>query len=635
MIVKAGLTIIKRDQTRPCLEVEGTGKPMREKGDARVPELQFKGKEFVYNHHLTVPFRPLETDATKGIGAPALDGNLIIHGDNLHALKALLPTHAGKVDCIFIDPPYNTGNEGWAYNDNVNSPMIREWLAANPIGLEDGLRHDKWACMMWPRLKLLHELLAEDGSLWMTLDDNEAHRAISILEEIFGPDQHEATIAWEKRFTRSNNASRFSSSKDWLIVFRKSETFRPNREPREGDGGIGYGNADNDPRGDWTSVSYVNPVAKSERPNLVYEIENPFTCNWVEHETNAWKFSPETNARHVAENRLWWGIDGNLTYPRLKVFLSDGIVPVDLWKHDFAGTTDQAYAELAAIMGRGAFETIKPTKLIRRVIELATKKDSLILDSFAGSGTTAHAVLAANTRDGGNPRFILVEGEDYADRLTAERVRRVINGYAFTGTQREELLREPITMTKLKQANSLLEQVQRIETLDGPRYDRIKSTVKDGALIVTGERDVKERTPGLGGGFTYCTLGAPIEMDAILTGKALPSVEAMAGLLWHTATAKPFDAAGMTTAPDLGDGALRLGEMAGRTYWLFYKPDLDWLKSADAALTLTRARAIGALPGEHLVFAPAKFVSRELLGREKLTVDYAPLPFALYRLETA
>lgn len=151
-----------------------------------MPELQFKGKEFVYNHHLTVPFRPLEPDAAKGIGAPALDGNLIIHGDNLHALKALLPTHAGKVDCIFIDPPYNTGNEGWAYNDNVNSPMIREWLEANPIGLEDGLRHDKWACMMWPRLKLLHELLAEDGMIFVAIDEHEAQRLECLLEDIFG-----------------------------------------------------------------------------------------------------------------------------------------------------------------------------------------------------------------------------------------------------------------------------------------------------------------------------------------------------------------------------------------------------------------------------------------------------------------
>lgn len=149
-------------------------------------ELFFKGKEFVYNHHLAVPHRPLVVDAAKSVGEPDLSGNLIIQGDNLHALKSLLPHYAGKVDCIFIDPPYNTGNENWSYNDRVNAPMIKEWLDNNPVGVEDGLRHDKWCAMMWPRLKLLHELLAEDGSFWMTLDDNEAHRGKLLLDEIFG-----------------------------------------------------------------------------------------------------------------------------------------------------------------------------------------------------------------------------------------------------------------------------------------------------------------------------------------------------------------------------------------------------------------------------------------------------------------
>jgi adenine-specific DNA-methyltransferase len=288
-------------------------------------------------------------------------------------------------------------------------------------------------------------------------------------------------------------------------------------------------------------------------------------------------------------------------------------------------------------MGAGAFPTPKPVELIGRILRIAANNpESLVLDSFAGSGTTAHAVLAANARDSGNRRFILVEGEDYADTLTAERVRRVINGYSFTGTQREELLREALTYSKLRNANALLERVQGIETLDGPKFDRIAKTVRDGALIVTGERAVEETTPGLGGDFTYCALGEPIEMNAILSGTALPDEAAMAGLLWHTATATPLAADTMAEAPDIGEGISRLGQFAGRTYWLIYRPDLDWLKSAEAALSLTKARAIAATAtGNHLVFAPAKFVSRELLSREKLDIDYAPLPFALYRLETA
>ena len=166
-----------------------------------MPELQFKGKEFVYNHHLTVPFRPLEMQADKGIGAPRLDGNLIIHGDNLHALKALLPTHAGKVDCIYIDPPYNTGNEGWAYNDNVNSPMIKEWLSANPVGVEDGLRHDKWCAMMWPRMKLLWELLAQHGVLAVSLNDVEDAKFRLLMDEIASDAAYLGTVVWKTRNT--------------------------------------------------------------------------------------------------------------------------------------------------------------------------------------------------------------------------------------------------------------------------------------------------------------------------------------------------------------------------------------------------------------------------------------------------
>lgn len=189
-------------------------------------ELHFKGKEFVYNHHLAVPFRPLVPHPDKGIGDVALDGNLIVQGDNLHALKALLPIYAGKVDCIFIDPPYNTGNEGWSYNDNVNAPMIREWLQSNPIGIDDGLRHDKWCAMMWPRLRTLHELLAEDGSLWITLDDNEGQRGKLILDEIFGEDGFVASIAWEARYSVSNDAS-ISNSHNYVLVYSKApETWK-------------------------------------------------------------------------------------------------------------------------------------------------------------------------------------------------------------------------------------------------------------------------------------------------------------------------------------------------------------------------------------------------------------------------
>ena len=185
-----------------------------------MPELNFKGKEFVYNHHLTVPFRPLEIQADKGIGAPALDGNLIIHGDNLHALKALLPIYAGKVDCVYIDPPYNTGKEGWCYNDNVNAPMIREWLDQE-VGVADALRHDKWACMMWPRLRLLQQLLSDDGIIFVSIDDNEMHHLRLLMNEVFGSSNFLGQVTIEVNPKgRGLKDSDFAKTHEYLVVYQ-------------------------------------------------------------------------------------------------------------------------------------------------------------------------------------------------------------------------------------------------------------------------------------------------------------------------------------------------------------------------------------------------------------------------------
>lgn len=596
-----------------------------------MPELQFKGKEFVHNHHLTVPFRPLEIQEGKGIGAPRLDGNLIVHGDNLHALKALMPMYGGKVDCIFIDPPYNTGFEGWAYNDNVSSPMIREWLSDNPIGLEDGLRHDKWACMMWPRLKLLWELLAEHGVFAVSLNDVEEHRFRLIMDEICGEQAYLGTVVWKTRNTDNRVKSMLSQDHEYVMVFSKGPAVRGRVINRDD---FKSPNVDEEP---FVTDPLTGKATATERANLHYDMVNPETGDvYPPDPSRGWITDPAGFQALLDADRIWWPPNPATGKPRKKRFLSETSerMPASTFWNDTR--TQTGADELDQIMGSRLFAFPKAVDFMARVIDLCADDNSLILDSFAGSGTTAHAVLAANDRDGGNRRFILVEGEDYADSLTAERVRRVINGYTFTGTQRQELLREQITMTKLRNANTLLEKVQAVETLDGPKFDRIRSTVKKGALIVTGERDCDGTAPGLGGEFTYCTLGAAIDVDSILSGDALPDLPAFAGLLWHTATATPLNTAGVTPAAHIADGLHKLGVHGGRTYWLHYKPDLDWLKSSAAALSLSMARAVAAsAAGNHLVFAPAKFVSRELLARERLDVGYAPLPFALYRLETA
>ncbi|MBL9152902.1 MAG: site-specific DNA-methyltransferase [Verrucomicrobiales bacterium] len=601
-----------------------------------MPTLDFKGKQFVHSHHLSVPFRELQVVPKKSLPGkgrkPSLDDNLIIHGDNLEALKALLPTHAGKVDCIFIDPPYNTGNEGWCYNDNVRSPLMREWIkkAANPVDKEDLERHDKWLCMMWPRLQLLRELLAEDGAIFITIDDNEVHRLRLIMDEIFGEEGFITAITWQARYSRSNDAV-FSLSHNTVLVYGKDtaawEKTR-NLLDRDAKQETQYTNPDNDPRGPWRAIPWDAP---NIRENLSYPIKTPTGKTKFPPSGRHWSRTEDKWKEIVAAGLDYYGRDGNGS-PSYKAFLKDasGIVPNTWWAHDDAGHTDEAKKELIEILGTEnlAFATPKPCRLLERILQVATQKDSLILDSFAGSGTTAHAVLAANARDGGNRRFILVESENYADTLTAERIRRVIQGYSFTGTQRTELLREKVTWRVFEKADEMLEKIKSIEQLEGAGYDNVKKEIKDGVLIVTGLRSVEEKTPGLGGSFTYCELGDPIEIETLLTGgDGMPTYESLARYVYYTATGRSLE----KVAAPKADGFI--GETEQYRLHLIYKPDKEWLRGNDAALDTKKLAAIekGNRGGKRaIVFAVAKFMSqRELSARR---IEFCQLPYAVHKI---
>jgi adenine-specific DNA-methyltransferase len=597
-----------------------------------MPELQFKGKEFVFNHHLTVPHRPIVPVPAKSVGTGTVMDNLIIHGDNLHALKALMPMYAGRVDCVFIDPPYNTGNEKWNYNDNVNAPYVKEWLDGNPVNKDDMLRHDKWLCMMYPRLKLLWEVLAETGSFWMTLDDNEIHYARAVLDELFGEHNFIATCIWHKNYSPKNSAQFFSEDHDYLTVYAKDKTlWRPNLLARTPEMEARYANPDNDPRGPWkpgdlSARNYYSEGTYSITCPSGRVIPGPPPGRY-------WAVSPTKRQQLDADKRLWWGEDGD-NIPALKRFLSEvkpGRVPQTIWEYDEVGHTQDAKKELVQILNfnksEDVFITPKPVALLAKVIEIATNEDSIVLDSFAGSATTAHAVLAANKRDNGNRRFILVECEDYADTLTAERVRRVIQGYAFQGTQRDDLYTEKLNFRSLRNAEKLLERVAAVENLEGHRFDRIRREVKDGSLVVTGEKSIKDTAEGLGGSFTFCTLGAPVDLDKLLTGQQLPDFQSIGSWLFHAATGQAF-------VPDaIDESNWFLGETHAAFVWLVYKPDLTFLSSTNAVLTLSLAeRFVQSKKGKrHLVFAAAKFVPNRLLSA--MGIDFAQLPFAVYRVE--
>jgi len=395
----------------------------------------------------------LVLDPARSVNPDKAGGNLIIEGENLEVLKLLTSAYREQIKCIYIDPPYNTGND-FVYSDNFAEGQKPYWeqTGVTESGLRvdtntesDGRFHSNWLSMMHSRLLVARYLLKPEGVIFVSIDDGEVHNLRRIMDEIFGEENFLACIAWEKRYTRANNAKLFYSLKDTIIAYRRTEQVEILREGRTEKSDSIYANPDKDPRGVWTSSSYVNPATKEQRPNLVYPIQNPFTGQQVEHPTHAWKYEPTEHERHVREKRLWWGTDGDAKYPRLKVFLSEsdgGLVPVDLWDYKTTGTTDEGGAEVKALFGEAVFDNPKPTKLVQRMLKLVTSSEDcdLVLDFFGGSGTTAQAVMELNKADGGNRKFILVQlpeltsedspahkaGFKRISDITIERAKRVV-----------------------------------------------------------------------------------------------------------------------------------------------------------------------------------------------------------------
>jgi adenine-specific DNA-methyltransferase len=452
----------------------------------QVPTLEWIGKDKVINHHQDVPFRVLEHRYSYPAGTEAR-GNMIIKGDNLEALKALLPQYEGRVKCIYIDPPYNTGNEGWVYNDNVNDPKIKKWLG-EVVGREgeDLSRHDKWLCMMYPRLRLLQRLLANDGAIFISIDDWECASLKFVCDEMFGTSCFVADISWQRTYSTRNDSKGVVRAVEHILAYSKQPNWQPDKLPRTVKMDSIYKNPDNETK-PWTSDNPFAPGAATHQ-GMVYAIQHPFTgamiypangrCwtygqgqmleimqGWCDYEVRDLRDAKErAKICGVPENEVRQGVMGIvLSAPleesaakaqevydrgqwpkfyftkqgkggiRRKTFLEnvEGKVVSNFWAYTDTGHTDEAKKEMLAIFdGVTTFDTPKPTRLIQRIIEIVPDKNALILDSFAGSGTTAHAVLNMNKADGGNRKFILVEMMDYAESITAERVRRVIDGYA-------------------------------------------------------------------------------------------------------------------------------------------------------------------------------------------------------------
>lgn len=446
-----------------------------------MPTLDWIGKDAVIRHHKEVPFRLLEPDPKLSHGDPG-EGNLIVQGDNLHALKALLPKYAGRVKCIYIDPPYNTGNEGWVYNDNVNSPEILKWLGQT-VGkeAEDLSRHDKWLCMMYPRLVLLREFLADDGLLFVAHDDNECASLRLLLDEVFGRNQHVATFVWNSS-GHTDNQLEVKVNHEYIACFsRKRKNLRianlidPNT--RE-DSNLWDNRAENSitKNGPGNPASYIDlPEGFPFRGDSLELEPSSFPSDllsWMESD----RPSSSTIKRKYPSDRIEFPLrmdrmlcnDGRLQAPcrvysgwanarKLQLFIDNGCSP--LIEDDGAELTfylsgrgviyyekikPSAHNVVSVLRNFGTTEKMrgtlegmgihfsypKPVRLVQYLIRLASEKDSIILDSFAGSGTTAHAVLKQNAEDGGSRKFILVEMEpSIAEDITAKRVKQVAQGY--------------------------------------------------------------------------------------------------------------------------------------------------------------------------------------------------------------
>ena len=349
-----------------------------------------------------VPYRLLEEAGDLSAGKPDA-GNLLIQGDNLEALKALLPFYAGRLKCIYVDPPYNTRSAFEHYDDN--------------------LEHARWLAMMWPRLELLHDLLAEDGSIWVSIDDNEGHYLKVVMDEVFGRKNFIDTVIWRKNYSPKSSARHFSSDHDYILVFSKNaDAFQPNLMPRTERQNKAYRNPDDDPRGLWRPN---NLAARNYYSKGTYAIRCP-SGRLIEGPPagSYWRISEDKFREMDRDGRIWWGRNGN-NVPAPKIYLNEvkqGVVPQTFWNHEEVGHTQDAKKEIVSLFGDDVFGTPKPERLVERILHVATDPGDLVLDSFLGSGTTA-AVAHKMGR-----RWIGIEMGEHAVTHCAPRLNKVIEG---------------------------------------------------------------------------------------------------------------------------------------------------------------------------------------------------------------
>ena len=638
-----------------------------------MPTLNWIGKDKVVNHHLDVPFYTLEHkygfrgDDVRDT-SETHSGNMIIHGDNLVALKALLPEYEGRVNCIYIDPPYNTGEEKWVYNDNVNDPHIKKWLG-EVVGKEgeDLSRHDKWLCMMYPRLALLQKLLHPQGAIFISIDDNEYTNLKAICDEIFGKNCFVANISWQRAYSSRNDKDGIPTEAEHLLVYGKESKWQPNKLERTENMNAKYGNPDNDVNLWRSDNSYATGGA--DHQGMVYAIQHPFTGEllypvvnnhwrygqkdmldimngWCEYELKdlhdeerraevcgisaeevrkgimgiVLKEDLETSrnkAQKVYERGPWpkyYFTKGGYGGIARKTYLNqvEGRLISNLWKQSEVGHTDEAKKELKEIFGgKSPFDTPKPTRLIERILDIATDENSIILDSFAGSGTTAHAILLANLKKHSHKKFILVELMDYADTTTAYRVKKAITGYQATMKHEEEIYNKKLTIKNLPKVETFLKEAEAVIEREKENYAEIsKPKLVDNCIKVIATRVSDGFVDGLPGSFDYYELGQPLFKDDHLNEEV--SEDKIRSYIYYTETKQPL-------TRKRQEGSYLLDVLNVTAYYFYYERNKLTNLSVETLNEIVTEQS-----GQYIIYADTCTIDEET--RSKLNVVFKQIP---------
>lgn len=581
-----------------------------------MPTLQFKGKNIIWNHHLAVPFHTLDEVPELHCQPDKAKGNMIIEGDNLIALKALLPQFTGRVQCIYIDPPYNTGNEngtnkGWIYNDNVSSPLLKDWFS-QIVNKDDLTRHDKWCCMMVPRLKLLHELLDPKGVIFISIDDNEVHHLRSIMNDIFGEENFIASIIWNTG--RKSTAKLVAINHEYCLIYAKDKSKQSAEEVENGEDeengklwrekkmgldsiyskfdelkkefGEDYGKISQGLKEFFNSLSDDNPTkahdhycfadkrgiyfpdntAAPDKPETRSHkpLIHPITKKPTAVPELGWRYTDTTLKKLVDEDRIHFGTD-ETTVPNKKTYLRDTefTVPSSVFYRDARG----AKKRLKSLFGgKDIFTFPKDEEIIKKFIRYCTKGEDIILDSYAGSGTTMHALMELNKEDGGNRKCIMVQMPENSEAepdknickdITRERVKRAIDKYGYDS------------------------------------------------------------------GFKYYRLGIPLDAETMLAGQ-LPTYNQFAKYVYYLCTGENLEAENKIKEKDF-----YVGEYGKQAIYLVYKQDYETLTRL--ALNLTLAEKIKEQqPGKkRIVYAPSCFLDEEYLTDNQ--IEYVGIPYNLFQ----